>query len=174
MVQRSTPIGCVTRLSETESTPGRGAPTSNAEKNRGAPTHLLVARGFFLFSLLSLTRHFLKFASPQEKTDGSGRFRFLALEQTAASRAIFAMLSALPVEAAHPPVQWPALGWPALWLNVPGSNWRLGNWPASRSSCQRREPAHAAQRPRRRCLGSLDPLHLPVPVVSRILQVRSG
>jgi hypothetical protein len=55
---------------------------------------------------LSLTRHFLKSASPREKTDGSDRSRFRARAQTAASRAIFASLSAFPAEAAHPIAGW--------------------------------------------------------------------
>ena len=59
---------------------------------------------------VSLTRHFSKSASPREKTDGSDRSRFRARAQTAASRAIFASLSAFPAEAAH------AIGgWLARW-----------------------------------------------------------
>jgi hypothetical protein len=142
----------------------------------GCPTFsvLVLKRWVFLFSLLSLTRHFLKSASPRKRTDDSARFRFRAREQTAASRAIFAMLFALPVEAAHQLARWPAAWWPALQRSVPGSNTRLGNCSASRSSCQRREPAHAAQRPRRRCLGRLHSRRLPAPVVSRILPARFG
>src|SRR6266446_2141724 len=119
--------------------------------------HAVVARGVFLFSSLSLTRHFLKSASPRKKADDTGRFRFRARAQTAASHAIFGTFFAFPVEAAHR-----LAGWPVPWWNAAGSNVRLGNCSASRSSCQRREPAHAAE------------LRLPVPGVSRILRVRSG
>jgi hypothetical protein len=74
----------------------------------GFAPRAVVAHGVFLFSSLSPSRHFLKSASPRKKTDGSGRFRFRAREQTAASRAIFATLFAFQVGAADPLVVWPA------------------------------------------------------------------
>src|ERR1700687_3737543 len=128
-----------------------------------------LAPGVFVFSCLSLTCHFLESASPREKTDDSGRFRFRARAQTAASRAIFATPFAFPVVAAHPIARWTA-----PWWNAPGLNARHGNCSASCSLCQRREQAHAAQRSRRCCLHSSCWMRLLVRRVSRILRVHSG
>ena len=163
--QKSAPSDSAQRLLLSPLTTGGPTPRGS---NFGCP-RAVVAGGIFLFYSLSLSRHFVKSASLRKKTDGSGRFRFRAREQTAASRAIFATLFAFQVGATDPLVGWPA----PLW-NAAGSNVRLGNYSASRSSCQRREPAHAAQRPRHCCLRSSRWLRLPVPGVSRILRVRSG
>jgi len=116
----------------------------------------------------ALSSHFSEVPSPEAKNSYRNPFRFPAREQTEASRAIFAMLFAFLVEAPHLLAECPAPLWPA-----PGSKVRLGNCSASRSSCQRSEPTHAAQRPRRCCLRSSRRVSLPVPGVSRILPGRS-
>lgn len=83
------------------------------------PAHLLVVPGVFRSSSLSLTRHFLKSASPRKKTDCSCRFQFRAREQTAASRLIFATLFAFPVAAPLPLAARLALWCPAPWWLAP-------------------------------------------------------